>query len=45
MRAYRDLVADICGRYAMIDGSDVAETITIAPVTVSKAGASRSNAT
>ena len=31
VRVYRDLVADICGPYAMIDGSDVAETITIAP--------------
>jgi len=31
VRLYRDLVADICGPYAMLDGSDVAETITIAP--------------
>ena len=31
VRLYRDLVADICGAYAMLDGSDVAETITIAP--------------
>ena len=31
VRLYRDLVADICGPLAMLDGSDVAETITIAP--------------
>ena len=31
VRLYRDLVGDICGPYAMLDGSDVAETITIAP--------------
>jgi alkylation response protein AidB-like acyl-CoA dehydrogenase len=31
VRMYRDLVGDICGPYAMLDGSDVAETITIAP--------------
>ncbi|MEO5840928.1 MAG: acyl-CoA dehydrogenase family protein [Acidimicrobiales bacterium] len=31
VRIYRDLVADICGPHAMLDGNDVAETITIAP--------------
>ena len=31
VRVYRDLVADICGAHAMLDGTDVAETITIAP--------------
>jgi alkylation response protein AidB-like acyl-CoA dehydrogenase len=31
VRLYRDLVADICGPYAMLGGNDVAETITIAP--------------
>jgi alkylation response protein AidB-like acyl-CoA dehydrogenase len=31
VRLYRDLVSEICGAYAMLDGTDVAETITIAP--------------
>ena len=31
VRLYRDLVADICGAHAMLDGTDVSETITIAP--------------
>jgi len=38
VRLYRDLVADICGAYAMLDGSDVAETITIAPAHGIKGG-------